>query len=166
MARQPKNYSWQKSNLTKEENHFFTYHHFKTKSPSAHTITVTSKELNPQLRTEVVLEGLIIPNPWLNTRFPSAPADHLQSTKHLYPRTFCTEAVDYLRLTWDSKLAVAQGSLWVRRSLELPVWSESTQQSCSQSKSLAPISPALTLITVARTQLRGPPNPQSLNTRF
>lgn len=112
-----------KSNLTKENLHSFTYHHSKT------------------LYTHILQWSLQGSSPTtLGQRFVS-PVDHLQSTKHWFLRTFWMGAGYFLKLTWDSELALAQGSLWVCGSLEMPVWRDSPQQSCNQSTALS--SPAL-----------------------
>lgn len=149
----------------KETKHCFTHHHSKTKAPCPHTTTV-ALDWTPSTLTLWSPWRAHTHNPQQKVCFPV----HQQTTGS--PRSISASGLPewrllvFLRLSWDSKLAVAQGSLWVR-SLELPVWPESPQQSCNQNReSPWSVSPFLILIDAARAQLRGSPNPQSLNIRF
>lgn len=163
----PVNLVWQKSNLTGENNHFFTYHHSKTKSPCIHTVTLyshyhcnSSKE--HKLHSEVVTVGLITHNLWPKVSFCSAS---FAACKPVVSEDFPSVGYKSFKANLELWAVISPG---ITVGMQKPGAASMTTEAPAEAVSKAEHSPhpLPPLCLSLQQELRTSPNPQSLNTRL
>lgn len=90
-----------------------------------------SKEGNPQLHSELVPEGLITHNLWPKVSFPSHSGPFTDHKAFVFKDILNEGCHSFYTI---SELALAQGSPWVCRSLELTMWTESPRRAVTKAE--------------------------------